>query len=78
MAAFATALAAGLVEGAARRARDDWPEAEDVARRARHARERAAPLATANANAYREAVEAMTGGPTGDAPTHERDQALDN
>ncbi len=60
-AALTTALAAALVEAAALRAGDEWPDGADVARRARRARERAAPLAATNAKAYREAVQAMRG-----------------
>jgi methenyltetrahydrofolate cyclohydrolase len=59
VAAFATALAAGLVEAAALRSEDDWPGGAEIAQRACEARERATPLVDANAVAYREAVEAM-------------------
>ena len=75
VAAFTTALAAGLVEAAALRAGSEWPDGGEVARRARHARERAGPLASVNAEAYREAVDAIVR-PAEEASPAERDAAL--
>lgn len=75
VAALTTALAAALVEAAALRAGDEWPDGADVARRARRTRERAAPLAAENARAYREAVQAMRGRPGAESRS-ERNAAL--
>ena len=76
VAALTTALAAALVEAAALRAGDEWPEGADVARRARRARKRAAPLAAENARAYRQAVQAMRGRPAVAESRSERNAAL--
>jgi methenyltetrahydrofolate cyclohydrolase len=75
VAALSTALAAGLVEAAAVRGGDDWPDGAEVARLAREARERAAPLAAVNAAAYRDALAAMAE-PADGASAKERNAAL--
>jgi formiminotetrahydrofolate cyclodeaminase len=62
VAAVAVAMAAALVEMAAQFSRKHWSEADDAASRARALRERAGPLAQADAEAY-EAVIAARGGP---------------
>jgi methenyltetrahydrofolate cyclohydrolase len=62
VAAVATAIAAALVEMAAQFSSKHWDDAGAAATRARELRERAAPLAQADAEAY-EAVIAARGGP---------------
>jgi formiminotetrahydrofolate cyclodeaminase len=65
VAAVVTAIAAALVEMAAQFSSKHWDDADDAAARARELRERAAPLAQADAEAY-EAVIAERGGPAYD------------
>jgi formiminotetrahydrofolate cyclodeaminase len=60
-AAIALEMAAGLVAMAARASRADWGEGRGAAAQATTLRERIAPLAERNVDAYREAV-AMLGG----------------
>ena len=55
-AAIALEMAAGLVAMAARASRADWGEGRGAAAQATTLRERIAPLAERNVNAYREAV----------------------
>lgn len=62
VAAVATAIAAALVEMAAQFSTKHWDDADAAAARARELRERAAPLAQADAEAY-EAVIAARGEP---------------
>jgi methenyltetrahydrofolate cyclohydrolase len=62
VAAVATAIAAALVEMAAQFSSKHWDDADAAAARARELRERAAPLAQADAEAY-EAVIAARGEP---------------
>jgi hypothetical protein len=62
VAAVATAIAAALVEMAAQFSSKHWDDADAAAVRARELRERAAPLAQADAEAY-EAVIAARGEP---------------
>jgi methenyltetrahydrofolate cyclohydrolase len=62
VAAVATAIAAALVEMAAQFSTKHWDDADAAAARARELRERAAPLAQADADAY-EAVIAARGEP---------------
>lgn len=62
VAAVAAALAAALAEMAAHFSSKHWDDAGEAAARARELRERAAPLAQADAEAY-EAVIAARGGP---------------
>jgi formiminotetrahydrofolate cyclodeaminase len=62
VAAVATAIAAALVEMAAQFSNKHWDDADAAAARARELRERAAPLAQADADAY-EAVIAARGEP---------------
>jgi formiminotetrahydrofolate cyclodeaminase len=62
VAAVATAIAAALVEMAAQFSSKHWDDADAAAARARELRERAAPLAQADADAY-EAVIAARGEP---------------
>ncbi len=54
-------MAAGLVAKAARVSQEGWPEAAGVVAQAESLRERAAPLAQQDAEAYRAALEAMRG-----------------
>ena len=61
-AAVVTTLAAALAEMAAQFSSKHWDDADDAAARARELRERAAPLAQADAEAY-EAVIAARGSP---------------
>jgi methenyltetrahydrofolate cyclohydrolase len=62
VAAVVTAIAAALAEMAAQFSSKHWDDAGDAAARARELRERVAPLAQADAEAY-EAVIAARGGP---------------
>jgi methenyltetrahydrofolate cyclohydrolase len=62
VAAIAAALGAALAEMAAQFSSKHWDDADAAAARARELRERAAPLAQADAEAY-EAVIAARGGP---------------
>ena len=66
VAAVVTAIAAALAEMAAQFSSKHWEDAGEAAARARELRERAAPLAQADAEAY-EAVIAARGGPGYDA-----------
>jgi formiminotetrahydrofolate cyclodeaminase len=61
-AAIALEMAAGLVAMAARASRADWGEGRGAAAQATTLRERIAPLAERNVNAYREAVALLGGG----------------
>ena len=54
-AALVVAMSASLVAKAARRSRDDWPEAAGAAAQAETLRLRAMPLADADARVYRDA-----------------------
>jgi len=60
-AAIALEMAAGLVAMAARASRADWGEGRGAAAQATTLRERIAPLAERNVDAYREAVTALGG-----------------
>ena len=59
-------MAAALVGKAARASQEGWPEAAGVVAQAESLRERAAPLAQQDAEAYRAALEAMRGAPEGE------------
>jgi formiminotetrahydrofolate cyclodeaminase len=61
-AAIALEMAAGLVAMAARASRADWGEGRGAAAQATTLRERIAPLAERNVDAYREAVGLLGGG----------------
>jgi formiminotetrahydrofolate cyclodeaminase len=61
-AAVTLEMAAGLVAMAARASRADWGEGRGAAAQATTLRERIAPLAERNVNAYREAVALLGGG----------------
>jgi formiminotetrahydrofolate cyclodeaminase len=66
-AAVALEMAAGLVAMAARASRADWGEGRGAAAQATTLRERIAPLAERNLDAYREAVSLLGGAePAGD------------
>jgi methenyltetrahydrofolate cyclohydrolase len=54
-AALVVAMAAGVIAKAARRSHEDWAEAGGAAAQAEALRLRAAPLADADARAYRDA-----------------------
>jgi methenyltetrahydrofolate cyclohydrolase len=66
-------MAAGLVAKAARASQDGWSEAAGVVAQAKALRERAAPLAQQDAEAYRAALQAMRG-----TPDEELADALDH
>lgn len=59
VAALATAMAAGLVAKAARLSDAGWPDAAGVVVQADSLRNRVTPLAQADAEAYRDALEVM-------------------
>jgi formiminotetrahydrofolate cyclodeaminase len=58
-AALVVAMAAELVSKAARRSREDWPEARGAAAQAHALRLRAVPLAIADARAFQEALDRL-------------------
>ena len=60
-AAISLSMAAGLVAMAAGASRDEWPEAKGAAAQANMLRERVAPLAQKNVNAYADAVARLGG-----------------
>jgi formiminotetrahydrofolate cyclodeaminase len=64
-AAIALEMAAGLVAMTARVSRAEWGEARGAAAQATTLRERVAPLAERNVDAYREAVARLGGAETG-------------
>lgn len=69
-AAFTVGVAAGLVAMVARCSKGSWPDAPGVAAQALQIQKRAGPLASADASAWEEALEALRvakeGGGTGD------------
>src|SRR6185295_20110635 len=67
-AAVALEMAAGLVAMTARVSRSEWGEARGAAAQATTLRERVAPLAERNVDAYREAVALLAGGEEGGKP----------
>jgi formiminotetrahydrofolate cyclodeaminase len=73
-AAVATAMAAGLLAMAARASRDSWPEARGVAAQAEALRDRAEPLAEADAAAYAKALRLLS--EQGDDDRERRDYRL--
>src|SRR5580765_5434725 len=69
-----TAIGAGLLAKVARGSTDSWPEAAGVAAQAECLRDRATPLAQADAEQYEAALRARA--ETGDEPRERRDFAL--
>jgi methenyltetrahydrofolate cyclohydrolase len=65
-AAIATAMAAGLLAMTARASVETWPEARAVAAQAEALRDRVAPLAQLDAEAYVQALELLRGEGAGD------------
>lgn len=61
-AAVTATLAAGLVDMVAQRSRESWDEAAGVVAQAKALQSRCAPLAEADAQAWRDAFDAMQGG----------------
>jgi formiminotetrahydrofolate cyclodeaminase len=59
VAALVTAMAAALVAKAARASQEGWPDAAGIVAQAESLRARVTPLAERDAEAYREALEAM-------------------
>lgn len=74
VAALVTAAAAGLLTKVARASKDTWSDAAGIAAQAESLRERAAPLAQADADEYEAALRA--GDETGDESVERRDFAL--
>ncbi len=74
VAALVTAAAAGLLAKIARASKDGWPEAAGIAAQAESLRDRAAPLAQADAEEYEAALSAPT--KTGDESVQRRDFAV--
>ncbi len=68
-AAISLSMAAGLVAMAAGASRDEWPEARGAAAQANMLRERVAPLAQKNVNAYADAVARLRGSGDGGSET---------
>jgi formiminotetrahydrofolate cyclodeaminase len=73
-AALVTAIAAGLLAKVARGSRDTWPEAAGITAQAECLRDRATPLAQADAEQYEAALRARA--ETGDEQDERRDFAL--
>ena len=67
-AAFTVAVAAGLVAMVARCSKGSWPDAPGVAAQALQIQKRAGPLASADASAWEEALEALRAKQAGDRP----------
>jgi len=74
VAALVTAAAAGLLAKIARASKDGWPEAPGIAAQAESLRDRAEPLAQADAEEYEAALSAPT--KTGDESVQRRDFAV--
>ena len=74
LAALVTAASAGLLAKIARASKDAWPDAAGIAAQAESLRERAAPLAQADAEEYEAALRAR--GETGEESGERRDFAL--
>lgn len=71
LAALVTAAAAGLLAKVARSSKDGWAEAPAIAAQAEALRDRAAPLAQVNADAYEAALESTD--ESGEEPGARRD-----
>jgi formiminotetrahydrofolate cyclodeaminase len=76
VAAVALEMAAGLVVMTARVSRGEWGEARGAAAQATTLRERIAPLAERNVDAYREAVALLGGGEPGAGEPGRADESL--
>jgi len=74
VAALVTAAAAGLLAKIARASKDGWPEAPGIAAQAESLRDRAEPLAQADAEEYEAALSAPT--KTGDESVQRSDFAV--